>query len=141
MKTSQKERSAGAVIFSKDTQRKYLLLHYSEGHWDFPKGHIEKGESEEQTALREIKEETGITGITFIGGFKENLHYFYTFNKAPIFKSVVFYLAQADKADVILSFEHIGFVWLPYKEALIRLTYKNAKEILKNAETFLDSKQ
>lgn len=141
MNTSQKEKSAGAVIFSKENKRKYLLLHYSEGHWDFPKGHIEKGESEKQAALREIKEETCITGITFIGGFKESLHYFYTLNKVPMSKQVIFYLAQADKTEVTLSFEHTGFIWLPYEEALNRLTYKNAKEILRKSENFLNSGQ
>ena len=137
MKPFQKEKSTGAVIFIINKERRYLLLHYPEGHWDFPKGHIEKGESEKQAALREIKEETSITVKAFIEGFKERIHYFHTFKNAPISKSVVFYLAHSDTAEVTLSFEHIGFIWLPYKEALSRLTYNNSKEILKKAEDFL----
>ena len=61
------EKSCGAVVFKrqKDGTSKYLVLHYGAGHWDFPKGKQEKNENEEQTALREIKEETGIDEIDF----------------------------------------------------------------------------
>ena len=54
------ETSAGAVIFRRDNEIKYLILHYKfkGDYWDFPRGNIEKGETEEQTAVREIKEET-----------------------------------------------------------------------------------
>ena len=61
-----KEKSCGAVVFRKDDEVKYLLLHYTPGHWDFPKGKQEIGETEEQAASREIEEETGIKGIEFI---------------------------------------------------------------------------
>ena len=54
------EKSCGAVIFRVGNATKYLLLHYEAGHWDFVKGHSEKGESEEETVRREILEETGL---------------------------------------------------------------------------------
>ncbi|MBU0628433.1 MAG: NUDIX domain-containing protein [Nanoarchaeota archaeon] len=139
MKPSQKERSAGAIIFSINGHRSYLLLHYPEGHWDFPKGHIEQDEEEKQAALREIKEETGISNIKFIEDFKEKIHYFYTGEKKLISKEVIFYLAEADSQEITISFEHIGFIWLPYKESLERLTYKNAKGLLERAEILLNS--
>ncbi|MFZ5500518.1 MAG: NUDIX domain-containing protein, partial [Candidatus Micrarchaeota archaeon] len=53
------EKSCGIVLFSEDGGRLYLLLHYTAGHWDFPKGHVEADESEAETALRELLEETG----------------------------------------------------------------------------------
>ena len=132
-----KEKSAGAVIFRENNERKYLLLHYEEGHWDFPKGNIEKGEGEKQTAIREIKEETGISKIRIVAGFKEKLHYFYKRENQLISKWVVFYLAETEEKRITLSFEHIGYKWISYEKALAQLTYKNAKEMLKKAEQSL----
>ncbi len=153
------EQSAGAVIFRKEpctrtssVQGKnskiyYLLLHYEAGHWDFPKGHIEKGESEEETVKREVKEETGIEDIKMIKGFKEWMKYFfrniYGLKKEEkekvswVFKIVTFYLAETKTKEVKISFEHIGYKWLPYERALEQLTFKKAKEILEKANDFL----
>ena len=67
------ERSAGIVLFREsDDEILFLLLHYPTGHWDFVKGKIEKDESAQITAIRETKEETGITDVEFIEGFQEN---------------------------------------------------------------------
>jgi len=132
------EKSAGAVIFRKENKKiYYLLLHYQWGHWDFPKGHIEKGEDALEAARREVFEETGLKDITFIKGFQEVNKYFFKFKGKTIFKSVVFYLAETQTKEVKISFEHIGFKWLPFKEALNQLTFKNAKEIFKQANDFL----
>jgi len=132
------EKSAGAVIFYKsDKKIEYLLLYYQSGHWDFPKGNIEKGEKLEETVKREIKEETGIGDIGLIPGFKETIEYFYKLKGQSIFKIVVFYLAQTQTKEVKISWEHIGYKWLPYQEAIAQLTFKNAKEILKKANEFL----
>ena len=145
-----REKSAGAVVFrKKDNKIYYLLLHYEAGHWDFPKGHIEKGESEEETAKREVREETGIEAIKIIKGFKELTKYFFrdTYNlkkgqekPSLIFKTVVFYLAETKTKEVKISFEHIGYKWLPYEQSLEQLTFKKAKEILKKANQFLIKK-
>lgn len=143
-----KEKSAGAVIFVKEpsfvktTEDKnskiyYLLLHYKSGHWDFPKGHIEKEETEEETTKREVEEETGLKDIEIIKGFKESIKYFFRLKGRNIFKTVVFYLAEARTKEVKISWEHIGYKWLPYYEALKQLTFKNAKEILKKANDYI----
>ncbi|GAI26090.1 unnamed protein product, partial [marine sediment metagenome] len=126
----------------------YLLLHYEAGHWDFPKGHLEKGEEERETVRREVKEETGIEDIKIIKGFKEWMKYFFRSSyglkkeekeKAPlIFKTVTFYLAETKTREVKISFEHIGYKWLPYEQALEQLTFKKAKEVLKKANDFLE---
>ncbi len=131
------EKSAGAVLFVKEKEPKYLLLHYEAGHWDFPKGHIEAGEQELDTIMREVEEETGIKTIKIISSFKEKIHYFYKINKELMSKDVVFYLVEAKTEEVKLSFEHIGFAWLPFDEAIGKLTYRNAKDILKKAHEFL----
>ncbi|MFH0948914.1 MAG: NUDIX domain-containing protein [Candidatus Aenigmatarchaeota archaeon] len=136
----QHEKSAGAVLFHAGNVTEYLLLHYESGHWDFPKGHVEKGESETDTVRREVMEETGISNIKIIPGFMEALKYFYKRDKELMSKDVVFFLCEAGSKDVKLSFEHIGFKWLPFNEALELLTFKNAKEILKNADNFISGR-
>ncbi len=138
------EKSAGAVIFRKEGGKiYYLLLHYPSNakspreYWDFPKGHIEKGEKIEETVKREVEEETGLKDIKLIEGFKEWIKYFFKFKEKNIFKIVTFFLAETKTKEVKVSFEHIGFKWLPYEEAIEKLTFKNAKEILKKANEFI----
>ena len=133
-----KEKSCGAVVFKRQKDGiKYLLLHYEAGHWDFPKGAQEKNEKEEQTASREIKEETGIEDIEFADGFRETINYFYKRGEDTIFKEVVFFLAQSATEEITLSKEHIGYAWLNYEHSLKKLTFNNAKELLKKADEFL----
>ncbi len=138
------ERSAGAIIFRREGGKVYyLLLHYPSSakaqkeYWDFSKGHIEKGEDERIAVEREVFEETGLKDLKFIEGFKETIQYFFKFQGQTVFKTVVFYLAETQEREIKLSFEHIGFQWLPFKEALEQLTFKNAKENLKKANNFL----
>ena len=70
--------SSGIILFNESNKtRKYLLLNYPTGHWDFVKGGVEFGENHHQTASRETKEETGITDIEFVDGFKEEIEYFF----------------------------------------------------------------
>ena len=132
------EKSAGTIIFRKDKEvLYYLLLHYQAGHWDFPKGNIEKGEQITETVRRETKEETGIGDIEFIQGFKEKINYFYQRKGKKIYKTVVFFLSRTKTKKVKLSFEHQDFEWLPYKESLEKLTFKNAKEVLGKANVLI----
>ena len=131
------ERSAGAIVFRKEKEPLYLLLHYEAKHWDFPKGNVEKGEKDLETVKREISEETGIKDVEIIKDFKEKIHYYYKLKNELISKDVVFYLAKTSSKKIKLSFEHIGSKWLPFDKAIEQLTYKNAKEILEKAHNFL----
>lgn len=132
------EHSAGAIVFRRQSgQNLYLILHYEEGHWGYPKGHIENKETIEETARREIREETGLTDIRFIGGFKELTKYFFFLEGQRIFKTVIFLLAETPTEEIHLSFEHVGFKWLPYREALEQITFKDEKTMLEKAEWFL----
>lgn len=136
------ERSAGAVMFKETSLgRKYFLLHYpgstEEGFWDFPKGHLEKGETTEETALREVKEETGLSKVEIVAGFKETIRYFVKIDGERRLKFVAFFLAKTNQKRIKISFEHLGFEWLPYEEAYNLVTYKNAKDVLKKANEFL----
>jgi 8-oxo-dGTP pyrophosphatase MutT (NUDIX family) len=132
------ERSAGAIVFHrKDGKIEYLLLHYEAGHWEFPRGNIEQGETEEETARRETKEETGITDVAFIDGFKETSAWFFTREGKTVHKEAVYFLAETKQKDVAISFEHQDHAWLPFEQAIEKVTFKNAKEILRKADDFL----
>ena len=133
------ERSAGAVLFyGNSSSREYLILHYPSGHWDFPKGNIEPDEKIRQTVRREVKEETGIDDIEMREGFEKKIEYYYRRDEQMVHKVVTFLLAESKSKDVKISFEHEGFSWLHYPDAFAKLTFKNAKSILKDAEDFLN---
>ena len=143
------EKSAGAVVFRHSKNKtEYLLLHYGVGHWDFPKGHIEKGESEEEALRREVFEETGIKDLRIIPGFSHTMKYFFKKyittpsgkikrGKEMVMKFVVFYLAETKTKKVKLSFVHTGYKWLTYKNAMEQITFSNAKKLLSEANRFL----
>ena len=137
----KKVRSAGAVVFRKEKGKiLFLLICYGTKEkfwWDFPRGQIEKGETEEETAKREIFEETGIKNLKFFPGFKESYRYFFRNGQELVFKENIIFLAETKTKRIKLSFEHHDFVWLPFKEALSKLTYENSKEILKRANEYL----
>jgi 8-oxo-dGTP pyrophosphatase MutT (NUDIX family) len=136
------ERSAGAVLFSQDRTAgkiEYLLLNYTAGHWDFPKGNIENGEDEIQTARREIQEETGIESVEFLKGFRSKIEYSYRRNQRLIRKEVTFFVARTCIRDIKLSNEHNGYSWLGYDAALALITYGNAKKVLIEAKLFLEN--
>jgi len=144
LKNMPVERSAGAIIFRKEGDTPFfLLLHYpsssraKKDYWDLPKGHIEKGEDEIGTIKREVEEETGLRDIDLVDGFKETIKYFFKWEGKTVLKFVTFYLAETKTKEIKVSREHIGFEWLPYKEALEQITFKNAKEILQKANEFL----
>lgn len=145
------EKSVGAVVFRrKNNQIKYLLLDHGNGYWNFPKGHIEEKETDEDTLRREIEEETGLTDIKIWPSFKRRAFYFYqargrekaerkTAGRAlNIFKMVVFYLTEVKSQEVRVSAEHIGFAWLDFKETLGKLKYKSSKNLLQKAQTELE---
>ncbi len=137
----QREKSCGAVVFRKNSEVKYLVLHYGAGHWDFAKGQVEKGEEEKETVLREIKEETGIRDARFVEGFRQQISYFYKRGGETIYKEVVFFLLETQCGDVKLSYEHVGYEWLSHELIMKRLTHKNARNVLQKAHEFLKARQ
>ena len=126
------ERSAGTVLFRETPSGKmYLLLNYPSGHWDFVKGNIEEGETLKETVIREIREETGIVDVNFVNGFEDKVEYHYQRDGELVHKEVIFFLAKTKTVDVKISHEHLGFTWLEYNNALKKLTYKNAQNVMK----------
>jgi len=134
------EKSAGIVLFRNDSDKnEFLLLNYPQGHWDFVKGKIEQNETSHETALRETKEETGITNIEFVDGFEESVEYDFRFKKENIHKKVIFFLAKTNEKNIKLSHEHNDYLWLEYNDALKKTTFENAKNVLTKANEFLSS--
>ncbi len=133
--------SCGLVIYRKTVNGPlFLLLHYLGGHWGFPKGHVEGEETEEQTALRELDEETGIKHAFILPNFREKMTYSYYHLGERHDKDVVFMLAETDEEKVVLSDEHQGYIWLPYDKCLQQLTFDNARAIFQSAGSYLGIK-
>ena len=135
------EKSCGIVLFSSD---EFLLIQHptksngDEGHWDFPKGHVEGSETELETAKRELIEETGIVNFRLFDGFKHRIEYNFQKGNEIITKEVIFFLAESNTKEVKLSSEHENFVWLNSDLAFNKLTYTNAKEVLVAVKKFLE---
>lgn len=132
----KQETSAGIVVFvwdAKEHRPLYLLLHYVSGHWDLPKGKLEAGETKEQAAHRELKEETGLQA-TLLSKFEQSISYIFRDRSgALVHKNVFFFIGETDSQKVTLSREHQGFIWLPIGDALQQLTFENARRMVQAA--------
>lgn len=139
-----KEKSVGGIVFRKENRRiLYLLLLYerhSRTYWDFPKGHVEKGESDEETLRREVMEETSVADIRVIRNFRHAIRYFFRRGGKTVQKEVVFYLCETGQKDVKVSREHKDIAWLGHDEAMEKLAFENAKKLLAKAHKFLAKK-
>ena len=120
----KKEKSCGSLVFSDD---KILIVKHNLGHWDFPKGHVENNETEEETAIREVKEETNID-------IEVDSRYRYVIAYSPkkgVIKDVVYFLGKATSFNCKNQEEEIELVeFVPISEALEKLTYDNARKVL-----------
>ena len=135
----KEEVSAGIILFNDNKSRQFLLLNYPSRHWDFVKGKMENGETTHETALRETKEETGITDVEFLDDFEEEIEYYFHAENQDIHKKVIFFLGKTKTLDIILSHEHLDFIWLNYDNALNKITYNNAKNLLRKSKEFLNN--
>ena len=135
----KEEVSAGIILFNEIDSRKFLLLNYPSRHWDFVKGKMEEGETPHQTAIRETNEETGISDVEFIDGFEEEIEYYFYADNQEIHKKVIFFLGKTKTIDVILSHEHLDYIWLEFNNALNKTTYENARDLLMKSKVFLDN--
>jgi 8-oxo-dGTP pyrophosphatase MutT (NUDIX family) len=136
------EKSAGAVVYFCDAEQKqlqFLVIQSSGGHWDFPKGKIEEGETLRETTFREVKEETGLD-VVLHKEFEQRYTYLFKGRDGiTVNKEVTMFIARARSKDVVLSHEHIYFKWLDKKAAVEQLTYNNARQILEMADQFIFS--
>ena len=131
------EYSCGAIVFSRASGRLlYVIVQEMEGAWSFPKGHMEAGETEEETAYREVYEETGLRPA-FIPGFLERDEYDLA-EKPGFRKRVTYFLADAGNASPAPQPEEIRQILsLPYEEALGLFEHAGTRRILEAANRFL----
>ena len=139
------EKSCGVVLFN---EQKVLLLQYAtgqkegewdlQGHWDFPKGHVDKGETEIGTATRELEEETGIKNIILLDNIRKTINYKIQKRDRKISKEVVFFIATTVETEINLSHEHVDYGWFDFTSALKQLTYDNARSVLSEAIFFYE---
>ena len=135
----KEEVSAGIILFNEFDERKFLLLNYPSKHWDFVKGKMEKGEETHETAIRETKEETGITDIIFVENFEEWINYNFKHQGELVQKKVVFFLAETKTKEIEISHEHSGYTWMDYNSAMEKTTFDNAKTVLTKAQKLLSN--
>ena len=139
----QKVESAGAVVyFISKGKLVYLILKHIKigGHWGFPKGRREKGETELENAKREVLEETNINDIIYDRKFKEILKYFFSIEDTLYEKTVSYFLAESSESNVKLSEEHIEFFWGRFEDILKKLGKSSDKEVLIKANRYLKNK-
>lgn len=133
------EKSAGAVIYYEDSGKIYFLLLKYPTYWGICKGWIEENETEEQAALREIGEETGLK-VSLIPGFRHEQKWFFRFEGQLIHKEAVYFLARVsldESTKVKISNEHEDFSWKTYEESLKIMKVKQNKEMLAHALDFI----
>ncbi|EZA58428.1 Bis(5'-nucleosyl)-tetraphosphatase [asymmetrical] [Ooceraea biroi] len=143
----QQRRGCGFVIFRRfqDTIQ-YLLLQKSSGkyHWTPPKGHVESGESDMETALRETREEAGFrpTDLKIYEDAKHESNYVVHKRDKDVPKIVIYWLAELLNPDksVKLSNEHQDFRWLPLNEACDLVEYAAMQNTLRELDKYISQK-
>lgn len=129
------ETSCGVVLVNFGS---VLLLQYPQGHWGFPKGHYEEADGAYQrTALRELEEETGISDVRMIEGWRMRTHYTFSRKGRKVEKQVFWFIGETDALEITLSHEHRNFMWLEWEEAESQLNFVQSKEVLRGARAQL----
>lgn len=142
-----KDKSIGIIPFFRTRNGyKFLVIQQVFGDWIFPKGHLISGETDIQTAIRELYEETNIDNCTIINGFKYVLKYSFEKQGEKTEKEVVFFLGLVKDIDALTKTsiknskgEVINLKWLSYKSTLEQLTHKNQREMLKKVFEYLET--
>lgn len=136
------EKSCGAVVYcQKDNDIKYLLVCEHGGFWVFPKGHMEDRESERETALREVKEETGLD-VTFVDGFQvKDEHNLAREGRPNTIKQTIYFLAKYEEQEFGPQESEISqIVLMDFETAMATLQFDSFKHILTQAHSFLKQK-
>ena len=135
----KREKSCGAVVYryEKNTLCLLLLRHLHGDHWSFPKGHVEENETERQTALREVFEETGLR-VSLHDGFRQVVEYS---PKPGATKQVVYFLGHTDNVRYVLQVEEISEIrWIDIDSAYHIVTFKNDRNLIVRAREFLEKR-
>lgn len=132
-----KEKSCGALVCRRENNKLQILVlkHRMGGHWSFPKGHVESRETERETALREVREETGLQ-ISIVDKFREMVTYS---PKPGVEKDVVYFLGFANDSRTTMQVEEVSEIrWVDIDSVHEFLTYYNDKQLLRSAKRYID---
>ena len=133
------EKSCGFVVYRESGGvREYLLVSALNGKYGFPKGHVERGETEYETAVRELKEETNLE-VRAIDGFRRQIEYRLP-QKRDTMKRCVYFLGEYTEGELIRQEEEIlDAVFVPFEQAIAMIPYANARAVLQEADAYIDS--
>ena len=131
--TFKREKSCGAVVYNPERQL-FLIIKMLNGNWGFPKGHTENQETDIQTAIREVTEETGIN-IKILDGFKKSIKYI---PFPEVLKKVIFFIGITEEEKVTIDKHEIeDYMWCSYEEALKMITYKPQRDVMESSLQFI----
>lgn len=129
------ETSCGLILRNGDL---ILLLRYPQGHWGFPKGHVEESDlSHQATAIRELREETGISNARIIGNWSTSTKYTYLKKNVQTEKQVHWFPAETNSMDISLSEEHTDYIWIDVDSAEDMITFDEEVRVLQEARKVL----
>ena len=140
----KKDFSIGVVIFCEDKEKvEYLLLKHKQGHWSFSKGHPDEGEEKLETALRELKEETGIRELILLNKepvLKEKYKFINKKSK-HVSKNVEYFIGEVkDKTGHVDGKEILDYKWCSYQTGFNTITFNESKNILNEANKIIHKK-
>ena len=132
------EKSCGAVVFTKDAESiKYVIVESKNGFFGFPKGHVEEKETDQETAKREVLEETGLH-VEFLNNFREEDTYSFQFNGEIRMKHIVYFLAEFSGQSLRAQESELNSIHLmDYETAMSSFQFESSKRLLKEAHNFL----
>ena len=129
----KQEKSCGAVVYN-PKKHSFLIIKMLNGNWGFPKGHTEDQETDIQTAIREVTEETGIN-IEILDGFKKSIKYI---PFPEVLKKVIFFIGITEEEKVTIDRDEIeDYMWCSYEEALKMITYKLQRDVMESSLQFI----
>ena len=129
----KQEKSCGAVVYN-PKKHSFLIIKMLNGNWGFPKGHTEDQETDIQTAIREVNEETGIN-IEILDGFKKSIKYI---PFPEVLKKVIFFIGITEEEKVTIDRDEIeDYTWCSYEEALKMITYKPQRDVMESSLKFI----
>lgn len=134
----KEDKSYGVVAVH---DNRFLILRQNRGHWGFPKGHKEGNETDEESALRELEEESGIRDCVLLNLPPVSEEYnLVDEDKSDWHKTVKYFIGEVKNSEVAIEKDEImDYKWATFDEAMETLTYQNTKEVLKKAHEYLTS--
>lgn len=136
----RKEQGAGAVILNSKNEVLLIFKKWTK-NWEFPQGKIEPGETPLNAAKREVVEETGLTKLRFLDGFRTRIYYQFIREEYFVRKNVQLFLARATGTVSLTSDEHLEYTWVPIKRAHDYFRHDNHKRVLREVEKWLEENQ